>query len=162
MKTLITYATKYGAAEVCARKLSDELTCDTDLVNLKNAKNINPDEYDIIIIGSSVYAGKIRKEARKFCEENIGALEKKQIAFYISCMNEEKKAEKHIYDNFSAELLDDAIATGVFGGAFDFEKMNFFERLIIRMISGTKDSESNFLEDNIEEFANKINEEKFG
>jgi len=36
MKTLITYATRFGCTEKCANKLAEKFTNDVEIVNLKN------------------------------------------------------------------------------------------------------------------------------
>ncbi|MEJ6951579.1 flavodoxin domain-containing protein [Natronospora cellulosivora (SeqCode)] len=157
MKTLIVYATKYGTAESCAKKLREKLNTEVELKNLKQEKNIDLSDYDKVIIGSSVYMGQIRKEAKKFCQENLEELKTKENAFYISCMREGEDAENQIEVNYPKELLEKAVFSSVFGGAFNFEKMNFLEKMIIKKIAGTDQSEENILEDNIAEFAKKLN-----
>ncbi|MFW6022809.1 MAG: flavodoxin domain-containing protein [Halanaerobiaceae bacterium] len=157
MKILIVYGTKHGSAEKCAKILSERINGDVDLVNLKKKQNINLDTYDNIIIGGSIYMGKIRKEVSKFCIDNKEDLLNKRIGLYISCMQEGEEAEKELKDNYPDELYDQALATDVFGGEFNFEKMNFLERMIIKKISGDSESTSNILKDNIEKFACMIN-----
>ncbi|MFW6264659.1 MAG: flavodoxin domain-containing protein [Bacillota bacterium] len=157
MKTLILYATKYGAAETCAKKLKEKLSGEVELLNLKGAKNIDLATYDKVIIGSSVYIGKIRKEARNFCENNLNELQKKKIALYISCMSRGEDAEKQIANNFPSVLVENALTVDILGGAFSFKKMNFFERMVIKKIAGTDEDESNILEESINKFANIIN-----
>ena len=149
--------TGQDSAKTCAEKLAGKLKNDVDLVNLKKTINIDISKYEKIIIGSSVYVGKIHKEAKMFCENNFNELKDKEIVLFISCMKEGKEAEKQLKDNFPEELQDKALVTGVFGGAFKFDKMNFFERMIIKKISGNNKSYSNIIEENINEFAEILN-----
>ncbi|MFW6034834.1 MAG: flavodoxin domain-containing protein [Halothermotrichaceae bacterium] len=158
MKTLIAYATKHGAAGKCAEKLLKKLNGDVKLENLKKAKNIDISKYDQVIIGSSVYMGQIRKEARKFCEERLNELKEKTVGLFICCMSEEDTARKQIKDNYPEQLIEKATAVKNFGGGFDFNKMNFLERIIIKKMAGANESESNIIEENIERFAQLINE----
>lgn len=77
---------------------------------------------------------------------------KKKIGLFI-CGAAAEEAQKEIADNFPHELLNAAAAKGYFGYEFNFEKMNFAMRAIIKKISKIDKSVSNILEDNIKEFA---------
>ena len=156
MKVLIAYATKYGTAEKCAKILAEKLNSEVDVIDLKS-ENIELAEYEAVIIGSSVYMGRVRKEARKFCEKRKNELQDKKLAFFLNCMGEGEKAREQIKDNLPEDLIEQAEVTGIFGGEFDFEKMNFFERIIVKKVGGIKESKSNILEDNIDNFAREIN-----
>lgn len=87
-----------------------------------------------MIIGGSIYAGTIRKEVKEFCSANVNELSGKKLGLFISCMNA-KEAEKQLNMNFSKELFDHAIAKENLGGEFKFKEMNFFEKLVTRMVS---------------------------
>ncbi len=157
MKTLIAYSTKHGAAESSAKKLSEKLNGDVDLLNLKKANDIQLSNYDKVIIGSSVYMGKIRKEAFKFCNDNLSSLKDVKVGLYICCMTEGDDALKQLKDNFPKELVDSAIVKGVFGGEFDFKKMNFLEKMVIKKVAGVEETESKLLQENIAKFADELN-----
>nr|WP_242847760.1 flavodoxin domain-containing protein [Fervidicella metallireducens] len=84
MKILIAYGTKYGCCEKCAKILSEKLNGTVDLFNLKKDENINLNEYDLVIVGGSIYAGKIRNEVMNFCRSNLDILKhKKQLFLYV-------------------------------------------------------------------------------
>jgi menaquinone-dependent protoporphyrinogen oxidase len=78
MKTLIIYATRYGSAERCAKMLSEKLIGDVDLLNLKDRQNIDLSQYEKVIIGGSIYVGKIQKEVNEFCTKHLEELKQKQ------------------------------------------------------------------------------------
>lgn len=134
MNTLIIYATKHGATKSCAEKLSEKLTGKTDLYDVKNGSIPELSQYDKVIIGSSIYAGSIPKELREFCMKNVEGLKQKKLGLYICCMNE-KEAEKQLNSVFPEELLNCAITKESFGGEFKFKEMNFFEKLICKMVT---------------------------
>ena len=157
MKTLIAYATKHGAAEGIGKRLSEKLNSEVDLINLKEIRNIGLAEYDKVIIGSSVYMGKIRKEASRFCNENSSKLKEKKTGIYICCMREGKEAEQELKDNFPDGLIDSAVALSVFGGEFNFDKMNFMEKMIVKKVAGIEETQSNISEESIDNFADLIN-----
>lgn len=135
MKILIAYTSKYGAAEKCAKLLAEELNGECDLINLKKEKNVDIAKYDKIILGGSIYAGSSQPEIRAFGLEKCEELCKKPLGLYLSCMGfDASSVEAYFWSTFTGELLDHATAIRSFGGVFDFEKMNLFERSIIKMM----------------------------
>jgi len=139
MTTLIAYATKYGCTEKCAKILAEKLMGKIDLCNLNEAKAIDLTPYDKVIIGGSIYAGKIRKEAWEFCEKNLNILKEKKIALFI-CGMHEKNAETELNAAFPHELLNRAIAKEFFGGEFRFQKMNLLERFVVKKVTNADKS----------------------
>ena len=157
MKTLIIYASKHGCTEKCSRLLMDKLNGEVKIVDIKKERVPELALFDNIIIGGSVYIGKIQKEVKQFCLKNISVLKKKKLGFFICCMSENDIAEKEIDTSFPEELLTNAVARGYFGGEFIFKKMNVFERFIIKKISKTDKDSSTISKENINKFAQLIN-----
>ena len=172
MKTLILFASKYGATEKCANLLSEKLNCDVTVMNLKENKNINLSDYDKIIVGSSIYAGNVQAEIKNFCTTNSNSLMSKPFGLFLSCMADSKEEiESYIQKSFSKELINHATIIDSLGCIFDFHKMNFFERQLIKMIFKSKnkkgesdikmDGKTNFStisNEKILKFANKLND----
>lgn len=157
MNTLIAYATKYGCVEKCASILSEKLTGEVDLYNLKEIKNIDISKYDKVIIGGSIYMGKIQKVVREFSSTKLNQLKEKEVGLFICGMGEGENAEKELKDSFPVELYAKATARGVFGGKFIFKKMNFLEKLIVKKVSKVEKDVSNISEKKINEFAELMN-----
>lgn len=134
MNTLVIYASKHGTAERCAAELSEKLTEKTYLCNLKDGKIPELLQYERIIIGGSIYAGRIQKEVSEFCINNINELMDKKLGFYICCMNK-SASETQLKDAFPQKLFNIAIAKESFGGEFKFRDMSFMEKTITKMIS---------------------------
>ena len=59
MKNCILFTTKHGSAEKAALLLKEKLKADTDIINLKIVKNPDISDYDTVILGASIYIGKI-------------------------------------------------------------------------------------------------------
>ncbi|MEG0309209.1 MAG: flavodoxin domain-containing protein [Clostridium sp.] len=135
MKILILYGSKYGTTEECARKLKSYLHGDIDLVNIKENKGVKLANYTKIIIGGSVYAGMFNKDIKKFLENNKSELAQKYLGIYMCCMSHGEKVKEQLEQNIPKEILDAAKIKESFGGAFKFSKMNFFEKMIIKMIA---------------------------
>ena len=77
-KGIILYQSKYGAT----KKYADWLVEETgfDCVETKNAKVVNLQEYDVIILGGGVYASGIA--GLQFLKKNIGQLADKKIVVF--------------------------------------------------------------------------------
>jgi menaquinone-dependent protoporphyrinogen oxidase len=155
MKLLISYATKYGCTEKCANILSKLLEGNDStisVVDLNSQNKITLNDYDTVIIGGSIMAGKINSTVKKFCGNNLSELLKKKIGLFI-CAGSVEGAQKELADNFPQELLNIAVAKGHFGYEFNLEKMNFAVKALIKKINKIDKSVSNIFEDNIKEFA---------
>lgn len=157
MKTLIIYASKHGCTEKCSNLLKDKLNGQVKIVDIKKDNVPEIALFDNIIIGGSIYMGRIQKGVNEFCLKNISQFKNKKLGFFICCMSENDIAEKQINTSFPEELLSKAIAIENFGGEFIFKKMNFFERFIIKKISKTSNDKSTISEEKINKFAQLIN-----
>lgn len=157
MKTLIVYSSKYGCTEKCAKKLSEKLKGSIELINLKEVKEIDISSYDKVIIGGSIYIGKIQNEVVNFCTENIKKLSTKKIGLFVCCMREGESVDEQIRNSFPQELRLNAVAIENFGGEFIFNKMGFLDKLITKKVVKIDKDTSNILEDNINNFAQLMN-----
>ncbi|MBL4937065.1 flavodoxin domain-containing protein [Clostridium sp. YIM B02515] len=157
MNTLIVYTSKYGCTEKCAELLTKELNDKVDIINLKNAGDIDISKYDKVIIGGSIYIGRIQKEVTEFCSKNLDKLKEKGIGLFICGMQEGEAINTELNQNFPSELLNIAAAKEYLGGEFIFDKMNFMEKLIVKVVSKASSNKSNILKDNIHKFAQEMN-----
>jgi menaquinone-dependent protoporphyrinogen oxidase len=137
--------------------LVDKLQGEVELHNLKKTRDIDLSRYNKIVIGGSIYIGKIQKEVTEFSSSNLNALKEKKIGLFICGMQEEEVVEKELKDSFPDELYSSAVAKEVFGGEFIFKKMNFFERLIIKKVSKIDKDVSTVSEEKITRFAEVMN-----
>lgn len=134
MKSLILFGSKYGTTEDSANKLKDYLKGDVEIINIKQAKNISLNNYERVIIGSSIYAGMINKDIKSFIENNKAELVNKKLGLFTCCMSDGEKVVEQFNQNVPKEILEVAKVKENFGGEFKFSKMNFFEKTIIKMI----------------------------
>jgi len=138
MKTIILYATKYGAAQEIAGRIADGIkngAADETCVIQKLEKTFpSLEDFDRVILGSSVYAGSIRKEAKKFLAKNEGILQDKILGLFLSGIGTDEK-DTYFKSNFSENLLRKAKAKSFLGGVFDPKKANFIERCIIKAVA---------------------------
>lgn len=157
MKTLITYCTTHGCTEKIANELKHFLEGEVFLVNLKKSPVPELSSFDRIIIGGSIHAGQIQKKVKDFCSEHIEILEDKELGLFICCMEEGEKAEIQLQDAFPKALLQSAKATACLGGEFDFNTMNFFQKIIVKKVAKVEDSVSRINHNAIEQFSSRMN-----
>jgi menaquinone-dependent protoporphyrinogen oxidase len=140
MNTLILYATKYGAAQEIAQRIKNRMD-NAVLHNMKDKNIPEFDKFDCVVIGSSLYAGSIRKEAKRFMALYADSLKGKKIGLFLSGIGgrDEKSERTYINNNFPDVILKASKVSFVLGGVFDPKKAGFFERLIMRIITKTPD-----------------------
>ncbi len=157
MKTAIIYSSKHGATGKIARFIGEQLTTDeVHYFSLSEDKPPRLQDFDKVILGTAIYAvGKASKEMTKFCSINRALLENKKIGLFISGMSKEREQNqmKAAYPEFLHKL---AVTEKSLGGELSFEKMNFFERLMARLIMGAKSSVSDIDHNAIIRFAHEM------
>lgn len=169
MSTLIVYATKHGTTEKCASSLSTKLTGTVDLYHLVGGGSPDLTKYDKVIIGGSIYGGRIQNEISAFCLQNLNQLKGKKLGLFICCVFK-NSAEAQLNSAFPLELLNHAVARESFGGELRFSDLSLAERLLTRMVSKTikknhenltrmnmKEDVSMIIDENIDKFAVQIN-----
>ena len=159
MNSVVLYATRHGCAEEAARQLQNKINGSVQLVNVKKDSIPDLSGFDTVIIGGSIHAGRIQSRIKKFCNKNIDLLKQKRLGLYLCCMEEGETAQKQFDEAYPDELRNYAEALGLFGGAFDFEKMNVAERLIVKKVAKISESVFRLNEENILRFATIINGE---
>ena len=151
MKTLILYATKYGAAREIAQRIANNMR-EAKIYDLKN-DNIPPlEQFECIIIGSSVYAGNIRKEAKTFITKNLSILQDKKIGLFLSGMAPESGEEK-VFESMPAEIVSVAKEKSLLGGIFDPKKANGLERFIMKIVTKQSGYVNTISDEKIAQFA---------
>ena len=155
-KTLIAFAGKHGCAEECARTLAEKIGGETVVWNLKEKKQFDIEGFDKIIIGGSIYAGRIMKEAREFAKKNEAVLEGKTLGLFICGTAEGDTAKKQLEDAFPPSLYEAAMAKESFGGKLVMSKMNFFEKKIMKAVAKIESDMSNLSPETIARFAETI------
>lgn len=140
MTVLIAYGTKYGTTETVGSRLQEQLPAHTDLVNLRTTPTPAVDRYDVVLVGGSIYAGRIRPEVTKFCERHQDELLSRKVGVFISCLYDEKAGGSQIGNNFPGWLLAHAFGRYNVGGAVRFSQLRFIDRVIMQKV-GKVDSD---------------------
>jgi menaquinone-dependent protoporphyrinogen oxidase len=138
---LIVYGTSFGAtkgtSEEIARILREE-NFDIKIVDAQEEKVKDISEYELIIVGSSLANCRWNSQAEDFLKKFHKELEQKKLALFVSSVitiaeregNTEEIAKLRkiaIEDKVSKYDLK-PIATGLFGGILNYNKMGFIAR----------------------------------
>ena len=152
MKTAIIYTSKHGTTAKIAQMIAGRLTGNqVSVIDLKKDRCPDIRSFDGIILGTSIYAGASSKTMQRFCKENIKTLAQKRFALFVCGMElDETKQQQELANAYPQELHEYAVSKCFAGGEFLFEKMNFFERAIIKRIAKTDKSVSQIKENEIE------------
>lgn len=156
MKTLIIYMSTHGCTKQVVHELAEQLNGEVTIKNLKEDKNPDFQNYDRVIIGGSIHAGQIQRKIREYCEAHLENLGRKQLGLFICCMYEGDQAFQQLENAFPEKLHQYAKSEAILGGEFNFEKMRFFEKLIVRKIAKVEKTVSKIDHEAIQSFAKKM------
>lgn len=146
----------HGCTENVVNELKENLGSDTSIVNLKHDPKPDLKEFSRIIIGGSIHAGQIQRKVREFCENNIDVFRFKEVGLFICCMYEGQVAKNQLKNAFPEKLHQYSKAEAVLGGEFNFARMNFIEKMVVKKVAHVKESVSNVDHKAIERFAKKM------
>jgi menaquinone-dependent protoporphyrinogen oxidase len=157
LKSIILYATKHGTVEKAVSKLKQEMGDNVDSFSVQNGAVPSLKEYDLVIIGGSIYMGNIQKEMKNYLKENMSLLLEKRIGLFLCAAQSEKVELQKEWENaFPEKLYNHAMIKENFGYEFDFSKMSFLEKLIIKKIKGVKESQFALSNEKITHFAAEL------
>lgn len=159
MNSIIIYSTKYGCTEKAANILRKKMTGKVSLVDLAKAKVPNLNDYDTVILGGSIYVGKIQKALTTYVNSNLPDLLKKRVGLFICAGQPEPVCTKELEEAFPAELYQHAAAKDVFGCEYRFDKLKWLDKLMVRKVAGITESKYDLSEQKISDFAKAIEKE---
>lgn len=131
MKTLILYYTKRGSTKQYAEWLGEAIPT-SEVANIKDFDRNRLNDFERIVIGSYIYAGKIM--ALTYIIANWDMLKnKKPILFTVGMLSPEEESSIMTYKN-----IPDNVRNGLqyvkLPGRMEVNKLNFFEKLITKVI----------------------------
>ena len=132
MKTIIVYASQYGATREISRRISGYMNGSV-LHDLK--KDVSPSiaGYGCVIIGSPLYAGLIQKEVKAIMTKNAEALRGKVLGLFLSGFETENE-QAYFERNFSQDMLSSAKARCFPGGIYDPVKAGWLHKLMLKAV----------------------------
>lgn len=155
MKSLIIYASKYGATCRIAQNIA-ELLGNATLCDAESKESVSLADYDRVVIGSRLMAGTVRKSIKDFVARNKNELGTKRTGIFVSGLLAENEAE-YFQKNFPQWLLDITSAKAHLGGIFDPENCNSIDRMIMKKVAKITEYTCTIDEEKICAFVNSLN-----
>ncbi|MCL1796520.1 MAG: flavodoxin domain-containing protein [Clostridia bacterium] len=142
MKTLITYATKYGTTKKCAEKIAQNLPQGADLFMIEKGVTVTLHAYDLVVIGTPIYMGRPLKAVKSFCKRHMDELLARRVALYMCCIQDQ---EKSVNDQFALAfpqaLRKKALAMALLGGEVHPESLKWIDGLIMKAVTSSQPKE---------------------
>ena len=131
MKGLIVYKGRYSATRQYAKWLSEELRLPAYVSDIANEDDV--DNADFVIIGSSVYIGKL--QIKKWLLRNAKALSGKKLFFFMVCGTpSDKKEQLQSYIDAAVPLeIRDRVKVFVLPGRMIYKKLSTKDKFMLRM-----------------------------
>ena len=138
-KVLVAYASWAGSTAGVAERIADVLNRNglaAEAVRTKEVGDIS--SYGGVVLGSAVHAGRLHPDALRFVRRNAADLGAKPFAAFVVCLamkdcDEKGRATAGPYLAPVRDLVKPA-SVGLFGGAYDPQKLDFVSRQIMKMI----------------------------
>ncbi|MBD1386568.1 hypothetical protein IDJ75_14875 [Mucilaginibacter rigui] len=131
MKGIIIYQSRYGATEQYARWLAEATRL--PMLSLDRATPAILAGYDIIILGSSVYVGKLL--VSKWLDQNAGLLAQKKVLLFIVCGTtaDDISQQQEIIRNNLGRALSRSIETFFLPGRCVIANLSWKDRIVLKI-----------------------------
>lgn len=153
----ILYSSKYGTTATICQAIGKHLETKASftLVDIDRKSDICLADYDTVVLGTSIYAGKPRKQMSQWCERNAAILKEKRLFLFV-CGMDKPHAATEIEAAYSHSLRQHAIATTFFEGEYRLETMRFFDRMILQLLIKVKAPLHRTYNELVKDFAEKM------
>ena len=156
MKTAIIYTKSQNCTEKAVHELSKRLSGDLILIDLRHQSPPSLEQFDRIIIGSSLSEGKIQKKISDFCLSNLAALQSKEVGLFICSLNKSEIAWGQMLSAYPEELHQLAKTEAIFEAELNVEKMGMLKTMIARRIPRVAKNNLMLDHQSIEKFAKRM------
>jgi menaquinone-dependent protoporphyrinogen oxidase len=157
VKVLIAYRSRYGATESCARALAGKISAETALHDLRSSSRPSLSGFDVILVGGSIYGGKIQREIEPFCDRERERLLSKRVGLFLCCFYHGERGMAELSAAFPPWLSAHAFARELLGGELSLQKLSLLDRLLVRsLVHPARDIQA-IRQDAIERLAQAVN-----
>ncbi len=132
MKVLLAYAGKHSSTRESVERLANALPRGVEVTVAHLEEDApDPSAFDLTVLGSSVYFGKLRPAAREYLKKYTTTLLQKPLGLFLVC------GLAHEYEYYRDKLLpkelrDHAFETLYFGGSLSTKGLSPLEWLLVR------------------------------
>jgi menaquinone-dependent protoporphyrinogen IX oxidase len=134
-KVLVMYFSKYGSTKKYAEWIASELN--GDIFDIKNIKQNILENYNTIILGTALYAGKL--EGLEIIINNYENIKNKKIVIFTCGLADYSKTEnintiqKRIANILSEKIMEN-IKIYYLRGDIDYKKLNLMHKIMMWML----------------------------
>ena len=133
MKVLIAYSSKQGTTARCAQMLCDKLgSAEVELVDINKCAPNSPENYDVVVLGSSVRFGGVSKNLKKYIKAHKQALNAMPSAVFLCCGYPDR-FEEYVKDQFPRDFKP-TYDFHCFGGELKPKATKGIDRIIVSMV----------------------------
>jgi menaquinone-dependent protoporphyrinogen oxidase len=142
MKALIVYGTRGGSTRQIAEEIGKVLGGQGYAVTVKDAKDtrgVDVNVFDLVVVGSSVWATKWKRQAMGFLKKNRNKLADKKVALFSSGLAGDDPAKMDYANQSIAKVAAQfpaikPLALAYFGGCVNFDSPSFVARFMANMM----------------------------
>lgn len=135
-RVLVAYATRYGSTKEVAEEIAATLGAEGVAVDVMPAANVGHlHGYEGVVLGGSLYTGRLHKDARRFLAGHREALSVRSVAVFAmgpkSLEPSELAGSRAQLDRALAKTPEiEPVSVAIFGGVIDPAKLRFpFNRM---------------------------------
>ncbi len=150
MKILVAYRTRYGCTRRYAALLADKLPGEVTVADLRRAGRLSPAAFDLVLLGSPIYAGTVPTGVTRFCERHRSELLRVRVGLFICCLYEGQRARAQLDSAFPDWLSLHAFGRWALGGEIRLEALRLFDRLLVRALGRDLKNISRFRPEDLE------------
>lgn len=134
MKILIAYRSRYGCTRRYAELLAGKLAGEVTVADLRREGRLSPAAFDLVLLGSPIYAGAVPAGVTRFCQRHRSALLRVPVGLFICCLYEGEKARAQLDSAYPDWLSLHAFGRWALGGEIRPDSLGFFDRLLVRAL----------------------------
>jgi menaquinone-dependent protoporphyrinogen oxidase len=138
-KALTVYGTRYGAAASTSEEIAKilrEAGLDVRVVNAKDEKIKDIDEYDPVIVGSGIQINKWTSEPEDFLKHFSKELSTKKVALFVCCGSASDEGKPGAAEKARGKYLEEKAAKynlhpimlGLFGGVYNYNAVPWWAK----------------------------------
>jgi menaquinone-dependent protoporphyrinogen oxidase len=139
-RILVLYASTHGHTGKIAARIGEAIGPAAELRDIAAAAELEPRQYDAVVVGASVHAGHHQKAVLEWARDHAGALNDLPSAFFSVCLtaaddtDEARRASQSYIDAALEKTGWRPRIARTFAGAIQYREYDMFTRLLIRLM----------------------------
>jgi menaquinone-dependent protoporphyrinogen oxidase len=134
VSVLIVFRSKYGTTAACARELAAGIGGDIEVADLARARVPPLGGFDTVLIGASIYGGKVHRSVTAFCEREQELLRQRRVGLFLCCLYRGERAAAQLRAAFPEWLAAHAFTRELFGGALHVDRLTLGDRILVQAL----------------------------